>query len=119
MEENRFIWAISDDGIAKISPEDEYPSQGRAGSGVIAMRLPASSLQLAAAAIGRENDSIVVLTSKNKAKYMRLTLAPQLKRGRAGGDFVISLRDNEEVTGVITYQSMITPAPENDEDSAG
>ena len=121
MEENRFIWAISDDGIAKISPEDEYPSQGRAGSGVIAMRLPASSLQLAAAAIGRENDSIVVLTSKNKAKYMRLTLAPQLKRGRAGGDFVISLRDGEEVTDVITYQSMITPAPasENDEDSAG
>jgi DNA gyrase subunit A len=100
----QYVWNITDDGIAKISHVDDYPAQGRAGGGVITMRLPSSSRALAAATIGRQDDNIVVLTSKNKPLYMRIGRAPVLKRGKAGGDFVMSLKDRESVARVVNYQ---------------
>ena len=105
-----FTWNITNDGIAKTSAMEEYPSQGRAGSGVITMRLPADSRELTAATIGRLDDTVLVLTSKDKAKYMRLGLAETVKRGRAGGDFVISLREGEEVVAVVNYEPKVVPA---------
>jgi DNA gyrase subunit A len=110
--ENQYVWTITDDGVAKISAIDEFPTQGRAGSGVIAMRLPQDSQAVHAATIGRQDDNIVVLTSKNKAKYMRVGLAQKLKRGRNGGDYVISMREKETVAAVVTFQDQIAvPEP--------
>ncbi|MEM6528282.1 MAG: DNA gyrase subunit A, partial [Chloroflexota bacterium] len=102
------IWNITDDGMAKISPESEYPTQGRAGQGVISMRLPEMSRQVAAAATGGTDDNIIVLTSKNKPKYMRIGLAEVVKRGRAGyDDAIIAMKGNEEVVGVVSYQPLV------------
>jgi len=115
--ENQYLWSISNDGVAKSSPISEYPTQGRAGSGVINMRLAPDSHEVAAAAIGRQDDNIIVLTNKNKAKYMRIGLAPRLKRGRAGGDYVISMRENEYVVGVVTYQPQIVLTAAENENS--
>ncbi len=106
--DNQYVWTITDDGVAKISPAAEYPSQGRAGSGVIAMRLPKDSLEIAAVAIGRQDDNIIVLTNRNKPLYMRLGRAPQVGRGKPGGDIVISLRSKERVAAVVSYQPRIT-----------
>jgi DNA gyrase subunit A len=115
--ENQYVWAITEDGLAIIAPVSEFPVQGRAGSGVIAMRLPKDSGGVAAATIGRQDDNIIVLTDKDKAKYMRLGLAPKVKRGRSGGDYVISLRAKEAVAAVVDYQEQITaPAPETVEE---
>lgn len=109
--DNQYIWSITEDGIAKISPVDDYPIQGRAGSGVINMRLSNTSLGVAASTIGRQDDNVIALTNKNKALYMRVGRAPIIKRGRAGGESVISLRSNEEVTNVVNYQSKIEAKP--------
>lgn len=109
----KYIWSITDNGVAKISPADEYPVQGRAGGGVINMRLPADSGQVAAMTIGAQDDNIIVLTSKHKPKYMRIGLAQRIARGRPGGDYVISMRAKEQVASVITYQErlIIVAAP--------
>ncbi len=104
---DQYVWTITNDGVAKVSAMSEYPVQGRAGQGVIAMRMPKSSTALAAAAIGRLDDNIIVLTSRNKPFYMRLGRAPQVIRGRNGGDFIISVRENEQVAGVVSYQAVI------------
>jgi DNA gyrase subunit A len=110
--EGEYVWTITDDGVAKISPLSDYPTQGRAGSGVIAMRLPKTSAEVAAATVGRQDENIVVLTDKQKALYMRMNRAPQVARGRAGGDFVISLRPKERVATVVNYQERVaTPDP--------
>lgn len=110
--DGQFVWNITDDGVAKVSAADEYPVQGRAGGGVISMRLPNSSKEVAAAAVGRLDDTIIVLTNKHKPKYMRIGLAPQIKRGRNGGDLVISMtRNNEAVNAVVQYQPFFVPAP--------
>ena len=116
-DDTQYVWTITDDGIAKISPCSEYPSQGRAGQGVISMRLPADSKYVAAAAVGRQDDNVIVMTSKGKPLYMRIGRSPQIQRGRKGGDFVISLREGEFVTGVVVYQPKLEPnesAPPSD-----
>jgi len=109
--DNQYIWSVTEDGIAKISPVEDYPIQGRAGSGVINMRLSSNSLGVAASTIGRQDDNIIALTNKNKALYMRVGRAPIIKRGRAGGESIISLRNNEEVVAVVNYQNKIEVKP--------
>ncbi len=110
--DNQWVWNITEDGIAKISPASEYPKQGRAGQGVISMRVPGDSGGLAAATVGHQDDNIIVMTSKNKPKYMRIGLAEQVKRGRNGGDYIISMRNKEVVDSVVLYQpTIIAPEP--------
>lgn len=105
-----YSWNITEDGVAKISSMEEYPVQRRGGSGKITMRLPESSREVAAAAIGKLNDTVLVLTSRHKAKYMSLGLAETVKRGRAGGSSVIALRKNEAVIAVVEYRPKIAAA---------
>ena len=117
--DRHYIWNITDNGVAKISPVSEYPTQGRAGQGVISMRLPEMSNRVTAATIGSQDDTIIALTSKNKPKYMRIGLAETLKRGRAGyGDPIIALRDGEVVANVVIYQPLITLPDEHPEPAA-
>ncbi len=102
-----YVWSITDDGIAKISACDDYPTQGRAGGGVIAMRLPKTSRELVAGTIGKANDMIIVLSNKGKPKYMSIGVAEEVKRGRAGGKDVFSMtRKDEAVFGVVNYQPL-------------
>ena len=125
-DDRLYSWNITEDGIAKTSPMDQYPAQGRAGSGVFSMRLDPPSKEVVAATIGRLDDNILVLTSKNKAKYMTLGLAKTIKRGREGGNSVIALRENERVVGVVEYRARVelplayvadAPEASNDADS--
>lgn len=112
-----YTWNITEDGIAKTSPLEQYPTQGRAGSGNMTMRLPAQSREVAAATVGRLDDKILVLTSRNKAKYMRLGLAETIKRGREGGKRVIALRKNERVAAVVDYRPKIVTAEDGAADA--
>ncbi|MDQ7027624.1 MAG: DNA gyrase subunit A [Anaerolineae bacterium] len=113
-DDSQYLWSITNDGIAKISSCDEYPTQGRAGQGVITMRLPSGSKEVAAVAIGRQDDTIIVMTSKGKPLYMRVGRAPLVPRGRKGGDIVITLHDDEFVTGVVVYQPKLEAIAEDD-----
>ena len=108
-DDKQYVWTITDNGVAKYTSVAEYPTQGRAGSGVIAMKLPSDAQGLAAGLVGRKDDNIVVVTTKNKAKYMRISLAPLGGRS-AKGDYVISLRAGEAVQGVVAYTPR-TPDP--------
>jgi DNA gyrase subunit A len=108
--ESGLVWCITDDGIAKASPIADYPTQGRAGSGVIAMRLPKGSMELAAASVGKADDNIIVLTDRSKPFYMRLGRAPTVPRGRQGGDILITLRAKERVASVVNYQRRVATA---------
>jgi hypothetical protein len=70
------------------------------------MKLPDDSLGLAAATVGRLAEAIVVLTNKQKAKYMRLSAAPAAKRANKG-DYVISMGAKEQVVAVVKFQESI------------
>jgi DNA gyrase subunit A len=103
VEERANVWVCTDTGVAKSTPLSEYPTQGRAGQGVITMKLPSDAKGLAAATVGRPDDNIVVVTNKGKPKYMRVGLAPETRRN-AKGDYIISLRVKEVVSRVVKLQ---------------
>lgn len=105
---DQYVWTMTDDGIAKVSPMSDFPSQGRAGGGVIAMRLPKGSKELAVTTIGRLDDNVIVLTNRNKPYYMRLGRAPQVIRGRPGGDIIISVEEKQHIAAVVPYQPLFT-----------
>ncbi|MDZ4765223.1 MAG: DNA gyrase subunit A [Chloroflexota bacterium] len=97
------IWTITDAGIAKTSPLSEYPTQGRAGSGVQTMKLSAVSKGMAAAAVGRLDEPITILTSKNRAKTLKLGSAPTGRRAFKG-DYVLTVKEDEMVAALISHQ---------------
>lgn len=99
-QENMYLWTITDDGIAKSSPLSEYPTQGRAGSGVVTMKLPQESRGLAAAAIVRLEDNLVILTDKNRPKTVKLKDTPNGRRDKRG-DIVVSLNAKEQVVSTV------------------
>ena len=111
-DDRLYGWNITDSGIAKTSPLEEFPLQGRGGTGVFSMRLPMGSKQIVAATNGRLDDNILVLTNKQKAKYMTIGLAKTLKRGKAGGNSVIALREKEEVVAVVEFRRRIESVEE-------
>jgi len=118
VQPDTLVWNITDDGVAKTSSMDEYPAQGRAGSGVISMRLPNNSREVVAATLGSADEQIIILTTKNKPLLIKVGKAPLLKRGKAGGDIALSLGPKEAVAKVIKYQRRIQPVEETDTSSS-
>ncbi len=102
-----YVWSITEDGLAQCALTDEFPGQGRGGQGVRLTRLPQGSRGLVAATLGRQDDNILVLTNRSKAKYMRLGLAHRLRRGQPGSDYVITLRAREKVVAVVPFQRQL------------
>jgi DNA gyrase subunit A len=105
-DERANVWVCTDTGVAKSTPVGEYPVQGRGGQGVITMKMPKDAGGLTAATVARPDDNIVVVTDKGKAKYMRVSLAPQAGRNTKG-DYVISLRAKEAVAKVVRLEGRI------------
>jgi DNA gyrase subunit A len=106
---DKHLLTISDDGLAKSTPLTEYPTQGRAGSGVVAMKLTQESGGIVAAAVGALDETVIMLTSKNRAKTIQIGKAPRGKRA-SKGDIIISLSGKEQVSAVAQYQKAVTNA---------
>ncbi len=119
VRENAALWVITGGGIAKCSMLNEYPQQGRAGSGVATMKLPnvaeadgliASNKKdtLVAAAIGQLDDTIIVLTQRKKFKVMKIKTALLTARAKGGGA-VIALGKTDRVRSATTITPRAKP----------
>ena len=119
-DETANVWVCTETGVAKSTPVSEYPVQGRGGQGVITMKLPSDALGLAAGLVGHVDETIVLVSSRGKAKAMRLGRAPQVKRN-AKGDYMISLtRKGEVVARVVKLEPRLAvPELPSAEDGAG
>lgn len=105
------LMTITDNGIAKFTPLEEYPLQGRAGSGVVTMKLTPDSKGIVATTTGLPDETIIVLTSADRGKTMKLGAAPRMKRAQKG-DYVISVSGEEQVKTIVRYQQPVV-IPEN------
>jgi DNA gyrase subunit A len=106
------LWVITEDGIAKSSPVEDYPVQGRYGQGVITIKFSDKQSVLAAAACGRMDDNLIVVTNKKKPKYMRFSLAPRGGRNTKG-ESIIALGSGEYVTRVVVPRACGLEAPDD------
>jgi DNA gyrase subunit A len=68
VEENSFLWSMTDNGLEKATPISEYPIQGRYGQGVINVRLPKGATEVVAAVIGNEKQTIYITTVKGAVR---------------------------------------------------
>ncbi len=98
------VWIIAEDGIAMSRPIQQLSAQARGGVGKIITDQHFGSRRVVAATAGRLDDTILVLTSKNKAKYMSLKLANQMAQRLDGCQPVIALRAKETVVAVVEYR---------------
>jgi DNA gyrase subunit A len=102
------LWSITDNGLAKATPLDEYPTQGRYGQGVINMRLPDEAAEVVSAIIGKPDTQIVVTTSSGSTKKLKL------KETYVGGRAVkprslLSVGARNRVTGAVSVAARPEP----------
>jgi DNA gyrase subunit A len=106
-----FVWVVTESGVGKRSPIDEYPTQGRAGGGVRTLKFPPGNNQfLAAGLIGRDKAELIALTNKRTAKRSRIASAEVLKRDYKGTPELVSLAKGESVAEVY----LIAPRAESE-----
>jgi len=133
------LWTITRGGIAKCTVIDEYPLQGRAGGGVITMKLPfitqADGLfaskepdLLAAAVTSGLDDTLIVRTARGKFKVLFAKTAPVTARAKGGINVIGTLLTRtDRVIGItriaprsISPQGTVNPtAMNNDENRNG
>lgn len=104
-----FVWVVTAEGVGKRTSVSEYPTQGRAGSGVRTMKLPPGNNQgLAAALVHLEDTEIVALTDKGKAKRSRLGSTAAFKRDYKG-EATVSLAKDEKVASAYAFEMRLEP----------
>ena len=68
----KLVWSITDNGMAKATPMDQYPVQGRYGQGVINIRLPNEATEVGSVVVGDENTNIIITTAIGTSKKLLL-----------------------------------------------
>ena len=95
-----YLWSITDNGLAKATPIDDYPLQNRYGQGVINMRLPKGASEVVAAALLTKGAGLIVTTSGGVTKKLGLsdtTIGARSVRPQPA----LTLAAKSRVTGVV------------------
>ena len=95
-----FLWSITDNGLAKATPIDDYPLQNRYGQGVINMRLPKGASEVVAATLLTRGANLIVTTSGGVTKRLGLsdtTIGARSVRPQPA----LTLAAKARVTGVV------------------
>jgi DNA gyrase subunit A len=99
VREGASLWTVSEASLAKSTPLTDYPLQGRAGAGVVTMKLNLGD-RLAAATIANLSDLVIVLTEKGKFRVVRFGDAPQGGRALKGDYVNMRLNKTDRIGGV-------------------
>lgn len=97
---NSFVWSITDNGLAKATPIEDYPLQNRYGQGVINLRLPKGANEVVATALLKKGETLIVTTSGGVTKRIGLSdsvLGARSVRPQAA----LTLAAKARVTGVV------------------
>ena len=66
------VWSVTDTGLAKASPMDEYPVQSRHGQGVVNVKMPAEANEVVSMVVAEEKTEVIVVTSIGGARKARI-----------------------------------------------
>jgi hypothetical protein len=99
---------ITEQGLGKRSAMSEYPKQGRAGQGVIGMRVTPGDAVVGVSIAGLK-DNLIITTSRGKTKQVKVRLFKSLGRA-TGGYGVQHVVKNEVVTALVKPMERISRA---------
>jgi DNA gyrase subunit A len=88
------VWSITDNGLTKASPLDQYPQQKRYGQGVVNVKLPPDAEEVVAVLVGTAETALYVTTSTGAARSIMLgdavqgsrPIKPRLLKGQELGE---------------------------------
>ena len=107
-----YLWSITDNGLAKATPLNEYRAQGRYGQGVINLRLPDNAAEVVTAVICQPNERLLIITAFGViAQFSLAETAVGSRSIKPRALFTIGERNR--IIGVLTL-----PAPIDDEEQA-
>ncbi|MDX1414099.1 MAG: DNA gyrase subunit A, partial [Candidatus Promineifilaceae bacterium] len=99
-----FVWSITDNGLAKATPMDQYPVQGRYGQGVINLKLPKESSEVGSVLVGDENTHIIITTAVGTTKKISLKVTYTGSRSIKPRS-VLPIGARNRVIGAVRYTS--------------
>ena len=97
------ILVVSKNGYGKTTPEDEYKTQTRSGSGIKTMNVtPKTGPVIAAQVIDRNEESIEIVVVSQKGQVIRTDLqeVPSLSRSTQGVR-IMKLRDGDSIASFV------------------
>jgi DNA gyrase subunit A len=109
-----YVWSITDNGLAKATIIDEYPTQGRYGQGVINVRLPKDAGEVAAVVIGSEKMQILITTAIGSTKKLILGKT-QLGSRAIKPRSVLRMGERNRITGAVRLTTR--PSVEDEEEA--
>jgi DNA gyrase subunit A len=110
----RFLWSVTDNGLAKVSPLDDYPLQGRYGKGVVNVNLPAGAAQVVAAVAGDEETRIIVTTELGSTKTVKLGKTKKGSRHVKPAP-LIRVGERNGISGIVRISGRPTFAAEGED----
>lgn len=114
VEEDAYLWSITDNGLAKATKLGEYPSQGRHGQGVRNLKLTKGASEVVAAVVCLEKTELLVTTGIGSTKKLRVVDGVTGSRAITPRS-VISVGQRNRITGALR----MTERPDvPDEDTA-
>ncbi|MBP8000915.1 MAG: DNA gyrase subunit A [Chloroflexi bacterium] len=105
-----FVWSISDNGMAKATPINEYPAQGRNGQGVQNFKLGKGASEVVAIAVVLENQEITFKTATESIRKIKIKDTLVGKRVVAPRE-VLKMGNNNRITGVVQMNQRWENAP--------
>ncbi len=114
-DENEELLIVSEKGLGKRTTASEYREQGRAGKGVIAMKLTTKTGDVVGAVIVEEDKDLMCLTSAGK--MIRTDMHQIRKAGRnTSGVKIVSLEGKDRVVSIAKCPKDKDEEKENNED---
>ena len=101
VQPDSYLLSITDNGLAKATPIDDYPLQNRYGQGVINMRLPKGSAEVVAAIIATSRSNLIITTSNGTTKKLLLRETTSGSR-TVKPTSVMTLAMRSRVTGIVS-----------------
>ena len=117
--ERHDLLVFSENGYSKRTALSQYPTQGRAGKGVVTAKPGATSGMLVGAAVVQADTQLVVVTNKGKAKLIRAKTAPSRKRdGRIDEVFALAQGDSAAALVVPAERAQVEAPLESEPEAA-
>lgn len=97
-----YLFTITNNGLGKATPLEEYPLQGRYGQGVINLKLPKDARQVVTAAVITPESQLWLNTGRGDLHLLdwdKLAVGSRAMKPQS----VINLENNDQVTGITTF----------------
>jgi DNA gyrase subunit A len=106
VDPNADLLVVSQKGLGKRTPIDQYPVQGRGGKGVQAMKLTQKTGHIVAACMAREDQTVVMMNTAGQ--IIRIPVAQISRIGRATQGVTLMRLANGETVASMT---VVDPKP--------